>query len=545
MNPNNDKTKMIQVIKDNEGNEIQEEICSYFEVTQIIKKIPENIENDEVEIQVNNGSFFKSFRIDLENISDINYVMKICSKNYLIVQNNFRNLVYSELLRQTNSLIAKNKFNYEHKCLGWVELNGKNIFLLDRTNLMNGYFSKCIRSTGTFVKGNEDEYDKMLEENVFNNTSMTLAYMLGFCSVVSSLISDDRDVGVLIVGLTGRSTTGKTTALKLMASIWGDPSELKGTTILRNNASEKAFTTQCSGLYGYPILWDDLFTNSKIKVDDFLYEKSKGTQRVVSTTNGDNDFSRMGYSGLVAITGEESLVEKTNGSMGLYARIIDFHEISWTSSGQNATEIKNVISQNYGFKAKPYVEYIQSLEKSYLLEDYDECVEIVNSRIKFQDDFTDRISKKYAIILLTIKLVNKCFNLTLDENQIIDFALKIEEEQYQERDKGRLAYEFIYSYYMANKNKFDIKFKDLNNEIKASKLPREGKSIEEGKDVNLYISCSIVKKILNNNSFPQLDSYKKEWKDKGYTKCEKNRYDKSNTELGRHFHFVYKIDSEV
>lgn len=82
----------------------------------------------------------------------------------------------------------------------------------------------------------------------------------------------------------------------------------------------------------------------------------------------------MGFSGLVAISGEDSLLEKTKGQMGLYARIIDFHEVRWTSSGKNSTEIKNIIAQTYGLKSKPFVEYIQSLEKKYILEFYDSCL---------------------------------------------------------------------------------------------------------------------------------------------------------------------------
>lgn len=538
MKHNNNKTRMIIETQDKDGKNIVEDVCPYFEVTRIIKKIPPDTAPEEAEVYVNNGNFQKTFRLELENVSDMQYVMKICCKNYLIIPQCFKNLVYDEILRQIYKQISQNKYGYEHKCLGWYEIDGRKIFLLEHTNLMNGYSSDCIRTCGKFVNGRETVYDNMLNNEVFNNISMTLAYILGFCSVVVSRISPFRDLGVLIVGLTGRSTTGKTTALKLMASIWGDTDDIKGTAILRNNASDLGFISQCSGLFGYPILWDDLFTNSKITADDFFYDKSKGTQRATSKSNGDTDLSRMGFSGLVAITGENSLLEKTRGQIGLFMRTIDFHEKRWTTSGQNSTAIKNCVAQNYGHKALPFVQYIQNMDDITLLSFFDNCVEEIMAKIKSRDDFTDRVSKKYAVILLTAKLVNCCFGLKLDENKIIDFALKSEIEQQEERNKSKMAYEFLYSYYSSNKDNFDIKNKDNNTTILA-KNKREGIVSIKGDETHIYIPTRIAREILRLNNFPQIDSYKIEWKENGYTKCESNRYDKSNLELGRHFHFVY------
>lgn len=66
----------------------------------------------------------------------------------------------------------------------------------------------------------------MLKEEVFTNTAMTLAYVLGFCSVLRARIGENEGLCNLIVCLSGKSTTGKTTALNLIGSIWGDVSEM-------------------------------------------------------------------------------------------------------------------------------------------------------------------------------------------------------------------------------------------------------------------------------------------------------------------------------
>ena len=121
----------------------------------------------------------------------------------------------------------------------------------------------------------------------------------------------------------------------------------------------------------------------------------------------------------------------------------------------------------------------------------------------------------------------------------MQIALNCEKEQQLERNKSKMAYDFILTYFFANKNKFDIKIK--NGEfISKSTLPREGIAMFKDGVLDLCVPISTARQILNNNSYPQIDTYKKQWKEKGLTKCENSRTEMSNPELGRHFHFVYK-----
>ena len=68
---------MIIETQDKDGKNIVEDVCPYFEVTRIIKKIPPDTAPEEAEVYVNNGNFQKTFRLELENVSDMQYVMKI------------------------------------------------------------------------------------------------------------------------------------------------------------------------------------------------------------------------------------------------------------------------------------------------------------------------------------------------------------------------------------------------------------------------------------------------------------------------------------
>lgn len=139
-----------------------------------------------------------------------------------------------------------------------------------------------------------------------------------------------------------------------------------------------------------------------------------------------------------------------------------------------------------------------------------------------------------------IGLVNKCFNINLDIKEIVNITLNSESENQLERNKAKNAYDFIYSYYKNNTNKFDIKIKN-SDVIQKVDSGREGIVMYcKDKTIHISIQNNILRNILVQNNFTQLDNYKVKWKNLGYIQCENNRYDMSNVEIGRHFHFVYK-----
>lgn len=539
---NENQTEMYEPFYDSSGKIAYKEIvCPFFKVNRIIEKIP-NTETPDVELLVKSKSMTKTIRIKGEALSSQNKLMSICSSNLFIVKPAYHKIVTGMIVEQAQQLIDEGNFAYEHTILGWNKFNGKNYFFLNKVDLDSNRTSTCVRQCGKFTNGNEDLYDKMLENCVFSYAPMSLAYCIGFASVLSGLISSYCDLGVPIIGLTGRSTTGKTTALKLIASIWGDTDDAKGTTILKNYATDIGFKAQYSGLYGYPICFDDIDTNQKFDMETFLYHLSQGTQRTVSDINGKAKFDREGFSGLAIITGENPLTDRTSKKMGLFARIVELNEIKWTINGNHSTKIKNCIATNYGFKGKKFALFLQEKSISTLIQQFNQCKQIIEQKITNKDKFIDRTAKKIALIYQTIQLVNECFGLTLDENNLISYVINAEVEQQNKRNRGKLAYDFIYNFYKNNKNSFDIKHK-RGEIISQAQTDRIGIALTDIDRVDLYIPTQKARQILKNNDFPQITSYQIEWKENGYIKCENGRYDKSNSELGRHYHFVYEFQN--
>ena len=529
----------IEVI-DLDGKTYFEDVCTYFELEKIIMKIPENPEKNELLIKFHTLDSDKEVRIKLSELADKKTILSKLNANSFWIDPLKESTFYHILSDKFKEFIENYKYDYEHKCLGWQKINDKWLFLYDSKVIGNNHVSTCIRKTGNFVSGSETEYDKFLIKYVLNNKYMSLAYVLGFTSVVNARISNLSDTGVMFVGISGVSTTGKTTALKLIASIYGDPST-KGTLIIKNATSEVGRENQIAGLFGIPILLDDVNVGFKGDISDYIYRIASGEARTVAKPDGDVDTSRMGFSGLAISTSELSLYDYSNKNSGIYARFIDLNGIPWTTDGTSAIEMKRITSKNYGFKGKKFGEFIETYDDNQLINIHEEVVEKIRSQLKITDNYTDRVLNQYGSIIATLRLVNLCFNLTINEDEIIDILVKNEVELVQKRNITQSSYEAVYEYYITNKSSF----------VNCSK--REGYAWEKSyKGVAMYdgenntrtllIPIKTLKKILNELDYKQPEICIESWLNKGYLMHEKGRKDCSNQALGRHYKIVYHIN---
>ena len=314
---------------------------------------------------------------------------------------------------------------------------------------------------------------------------------------------------------------------------------------MNNDASEVGFSAQYSGFFGVPVIFDDTDAESNIDFTKYIYRMSKGTQRVVSNSKGEVDRSRLGMSGIFIFTSETSILDKTDKTMGLYARYLDLSDVSWTKDAESSDIIQNCCSENFGFKGKRFASYMERFDINKLYHAYDIYYKQVLSKITKKDSMTSRSAKKYAVIALTAKLVNKCFNININIDTMIKTLLSFENKQVQERDKGKLAYLFLHDFFIDHYRNFHVyrngQLEYMNDRERNTNY---GYASYKGDDLHLYIPTITCKKILESNGFIQVDNYKKFWKEQGLTKCPNNseRYDCSATGklYMRHFHFVYE-----
>ena len=178
----------------------------------------------------------------------------------------------------------------------------------------------------------------MVQNLVCGHTYLELALALSVTALVACTLKAKNLLSDLpIWALIGKSSTGKTTALRLMASIWGSPEDFSGM-IYDLHATQNAIYALMEQNQGLPILIDETSGVPEWDFSKFLYHLPKGHDKVRCQTNGMLQQTKL-FSGAVIFTGEKSLFDQSNKNDGLYARLIEF-ELPWTDSARHAEELE-------------------------------------------------------------------------------------------------------------------------------------------------------------------------------------------------------------
>lgn len=207
-----------------------------------------------------------------------------------------------------------------------------------------------------------------------------------------------------IISIYGKTTTGKSTAQTMMASVYTNPKDKKiyipffGTL----NAIIKNFTSK----FGVPQLFDEATVSSGLNIESLLYtitlEQDKGR------CNSSADLRTPDTWKLIAITSSESklLSDSQMHNKGLDARVLSF-ELGFTDSREHSDDIHNFCGRNYGVLGKMLSEQLLSADHNAVLQQYDECRETMRNTIDYAASFdlAERLINEYAVILLAGKVL--------------------------------------------------------------------------------------------------------------------------------------------
>lgn len=197
-------------------------------------------------------------------------------------------------------------------------------------------------------------YEKWLETAIrCRNDSITAQIMLA-ASFASVLIGK---IGALcfFVHLWGvESGTGKTVALMLAASVWGNPEIGKYPQTF--NATQVGHEKTAAFLNNVPLCIDELQlskdSHGRSKFD--VYQLSQGVGRTRGNKGGGVDKTPT-WSLCVITTGESPIVSDSSGS-GAVNRVIDIECRASDAVIRDGIGTSRIVKQNYGFAGKKFVE---------------------------------------------------------------------------------------------------------------------------------------------------------------------------------------------
>lgn len=410
---------------------------------------------------------------------------------------------------------------FHFKYLGWQLINKKWVYahshlLLDegeRAAIYDGPYN-------VFKKGNYRQWHGVLFKQLAENIELQLALCIGFSSVINGYINKILGIHAdsLIFHLSGNSTTGKTTAAIVAVSGFGDPKEGGKSLIQSFNGTDNALTSMVSNNSGVPIVFDETSINQMPlqKLVNWLYGMAGNIEKARLNKNNEPR-DRNEWATSVITTGEGSLIDKINQNEGIRARLFEFRNIQWTKSAQQSEELVRVLSSNYGHGVEPFVNAIKSMSPSKFEAVWQSETKSVMELMP-SSKFNNRIGKKFAILIMTAKLLNHVFQFNLDIDKITEILLTQELESLEERDIGKKVQEDLIEWLTINQSKFYIKkTNEPSNEIWGRIDIKDGETIA-------YILPKKFRSFLNSYAYSDRLVVLRELKDLGMIIAEKDKY---------------------
>lgn len=349
------------------------------------------------------------------------------------------------------------RVNNTHSELGFAKYKEKEIFKL----------YKAINEDSSYVgaldlkpKGNLGNYLDDLREHVVPYKNISLAFALGVSSsIVAKLNMHYKDINTLLVHLFAESTKGKSTAAMLAISVWGNPNLSGGGLYNTWNSTENALSTSLAGNYGIAYALDELSMSKIEDTTSLIYNLVGGKDKARLTKDIELRAAATWTTSIIS-TGEVSLLSKAKNNTGLDIRVLELGGIVWTEDANHSDQVKALVNRNYGVFGADFVKRLIEFPAYRLKEIFEEEREIFIQKVKeknIQDDMLSRTSCKYAIVTLTIRLINSRYKdrgIILDIEGIRELLVDTEINSINRRGIKRKAEDWLIQYIESNASKF-------------------------------------------------------------------------------------------
>lgn len=350
--------------------------------------------------------------------------------------------------------------------------------------------------------------DNVVSLQMFVSMSLSSA-LIGYLNV-----ADVAQLNTPIAHIYGNSSTGKTTALILAASIWGKP---KSDTGLLNswNATPAKIQTNLSNNNGVLFTLNEFGSvMNKNDLTELVYNIAEGTGRDrMYNKNPSIDT----WNTFVLSCGEASLFDVLDSKKGLYARVLEFPNIDITLSAKHADEIKETANSTYGAIGFAFVNFVTD-NQEYIVSKYREHSCRIRNRISTFSSISSRVANIFAVIYLAAEIARDILELKINCQDIETMLLEYHKKTLIEYPSWVVNHGKIMSYVSVNRSLFQ----DYRNHYSA-----EG--YVEG-DMIIFIDLAFDKICQKLDIDKSL--FLAELKDNGVLDCPPDRFYKKKTISG-------------
>lgn len=241
------------------------------------------------------------------------------------------------------------------------------------------------------------------------------------------------------------SGTGKTVALMLAASVWGNPAV--GQYVQTFNATAVGHEKTAAFLNNIPMCIDELQlskdSHGKSKFD--VYQLAQGVGRTRGNKSGGVDKTPT-WALCILTTGESPLTNDSAGA-GAVNRVIDIECKAAESVVKDGFRTSSTVKLNYGFAGRKFIEALKTEDIAKLTERYQELLKELTT-----GSTTEKQAMAAALVILADELAEKHIfksGNTLTVPDISEF-LKTKDSV----SAGQRGYNYMLDWISSNSNKF-------------------------------------------------------------------------------------------
>ncbi len=447
------------------------------------------------------GIHKKTIICDRNTVASASKIVTLANKGLEVTSENAKMQVayISDII--TENIHCMKKYN-AYSQLGWCD---SGFVPYDPDAVFDGeenyrHLYHSVTEKGTY------EAWKEMASIVRSNEIVRMMMAASFASVLISRVN----ALPFVFHLWGGTGTGKSVALIVAMSIWGNPG--KGKLFRTMNMTQNSMLSTAALLNDLPFGGDELQT-IKTRWSDY-------DQLIMQITEGINR-GRMTYDKIeetktwncaFLFTGEESCTHIGSGG-GVKNRVIELEVTAPLFTVLSGNEVTTISESNYGHAGKKYIEHISSIDESTLIRHF----RALTTELIKMTGTTEKQASSMALMMLADQLACECL-FDNDDPISFDTAAKYLINA-DEVDVAERAYQWLVDHIAKNNIRFDL---------------TENRGELWGKiEGNIVLfNVTVLEKELKNENF-DYNAVKKKWANKGYLIKHDKRYTVKTTIAGR------------
>ena len=377
---------------------------SYIPVLPVERYINEDTGKEKVKIIFYKENEWKELIVDKSQLS-INQKLLLLSDDGLdVTSENVRYYInYFNEIMNINDIKKLDSISH----IGW---KGDLFIPYDSHGIFDGAddFRNIYKAISS--KGNYEKWKKCISD-IAKNKYIKLI----MATTLASPLLEKLNVLPFIVNVwSSASGSGKTLSSMVAMSIWGNPNV--GALRLSSNNTQNYYMTIASFMRNFTCYFDELQIVKNNRLFDFeglIMDLCNGTEKGRLNKNSQAREVKT-WNNNFLFTNNDRMVSENAGEQ-IYNRVIDLEiRNKIIEDGQN---IAKVITENYGFAGKDYINHIQQIGFEGIFSRF----KTINEQIVSNTRATEKQSSILAIILLADELGNEsifdsdCYKLTIED----------------------------------------------------------------------------------------------------------------------------------